>query len=98
MGLCSDRVGQIAKSAIHEMTALSKEIEDVAFLSWAKPTAGTPKHINDAAIAAINEGLTGGYSPSEGLEALRNEIVLKLRRDNRIDAAPSQVLVTVGAI
>ena len=31
----SDRVMGIEKSAIHEMTRLSKEVEDVAFLSWA---------------------------------------------------------------
>ncbi len=92
------RVQQIGKSAIHEMTRLSKEIDDVAFLSWAKPTSGTPGHINDAAIEAIRSGLAGGYSPSEGLEELRNEIVIKLRRDNHIDATPSQILVTVGAI
>ena len=52
----SNRVSQIPKSAIHEMTRLSKEIDDVAFLSWAKPTAGTPEHIREAAIAAIRDG------------------------------------------
>jgi hypothetical protein len=41
----SDRVLQIQKSAIHEMKRLSKEIDDVAFLSWAKPTSDTPDHI-----------------------------------------------------
>jgi aminotransferase len=96
--LFSQRVQQIEKSAIHEMTRLSKEIEDVAFLSWAKPTSGTPDHINRAASQAIEQGLTGGYSPSEGLAALRHEIVAKLQRDNHIEATISQVLVTVGAI
>ena len=96
--LCSERVRQIRKSAIHEMTKLSKEIDDVAFLSWAKPTSGTPQHINNAAIEAIKNGLTGGYSPSEGLDELRKEICIKLKRDNHIDATISQILVTVGAI
>jgi aminotransferase len=96
--LFSQRVQQIGKSAIHEMTRLSKEIDDVAFLSWAKPTSGTPDHINRAAIQAIEQGLTGGYSPSEGLAKLRQEIVVKLQRDNQIEATISQVLVTVGAI
>ena len=96
--LFSHRVQQIEKSAIHEMTRLSKEIEDVAFLSWAKPTSGTPDHINRAAMQAIEQGLTGGYSPSEGLAELRQEIVVKLQRDNQIEATISQVLVTVGAI
>ncbi len=94
----SNRVHQIKKSAIHEMTRLSKQYDDVAFLSWAKPTTGTPKHINDAVIEAINKGLTGGYSQSEGLQELREEIVKKLKRDNNIEANISQIIVTVGAI
>ena len=80
------------------MTRLSKQYDDVAFLSWAKPTTGTPKHINDAVIEAINKGLTGGYSQSEGLQELREEIVKKLKRDNNIEANISQIIVTVGAI
>lgn len=94
----AERVDQIKKSAIHEMTRLSKQYEDVAFLSWAKPTTATPAHINEGAIAAINNGLTGGYSQSEGLPELREEIVKKLKRDNHIDADISQLIVTVGAV
>jgi aminotransferase len=94
----SGRVAGIGKSAIHEMTRLSKEVEDVAFLSWAKPTSGTPQHINEGAVAAIQEGLCGGYSENAGLPRLREEICRKLKRDNGIDAEPSQILVTVGAI
>lgn len=92
------RVSQISKSAIHEMTRLSKQYDDVAFLSWAKPTSGTPRHINEGAIEAINKGLTGGYSQSDGLPELREEIVRKLRRDNNIEANISELLVTVGAV
>jgi len=94
----SDRVAQIHKSAIHEMTRLSKEVEDVAFLSWAKPTADTPEHIKEAAISAVKSGLVGGYSESSGLSELRERIAEKLKRDNHINAAVSQILVTVGAI
>jgi aminotransferase len=94
----SKRVMEIGKSAIHEMTRLSKEVEDVAFLSWAKPTSGTPDHIKEAAISAIKNDLVGGYSETSGLPALREEIVRKLERDNNVDANAAQVLVTVGAI
>ena len=96
--IISNRVMQIQKSAIHEMTRLSKEIDDVAFLSWAKPTTDTPEHIKEAAISAIKNGLVGGYSPTDGLVELRQEIVRKLKRDNNINADISQLLVTVGAI
>jgi aminotransferase len=94
----SDRVSRLGKSAIHEMTRLSKEVDDVAFLSWAKPTAGTPEYINEAAISAIKRGLVGGYSENAGMPALREEIVKKLNRDNNVKAEISQILVTVGAI
>jgi aminotransferase len=94
----SKRVTEIGKSAIHEMTRLSKEVDDVAFLSWAKPTSDTPDHIKEAAISAIKAGLVGGYSETAGLPALREEIVRKLERDNNVQANPAQVLVTIGAI
>ena len=94
----SKRVSQIPKSAIHEMTRLSKEVEDVAFLSWAKPTAGTPEHIREGAIKAIRNGYVGGYSENSGLVSLREAIVDKLKRDNKVKADVSQILVTVGAI
>lgn len=94
----SNRVGQLGVSAIHEMTRLSKEIDDVAFLSWAKPTSDTPEHIKQAAIKAINDGQTGGYSAPLGLPALREEIARKLARDNHLDTNDSEILVTVGAI
>ncbi len=94
----SNRVSQIPKSAIHEMTRLSKEVDDVAFLSWAKPTSGTPEHINRAAIKAIEEGKTGGYSEPAGLYELRVEIVKKLGEVNSIEASAEEIVVTVGAI
>ena len=94
----SERVLQIQKSAIHEMTRLSKEIKDVSFLSWAKPTSGTPEHIKEAAVNAINKGLVGGYSENAGLLELRKEIVKKLENDNNIKADVSQLLVTIGAV
>lgn len=94
----SDRIRNINKSAIHEMTRLSREIEDVAFLSWAKPTSDTPDHIKEAAICAIREGKVGGYSPTAGMPMLREEIAGKLKRENSMDADPSQIIVTVGAV
>jgi len=94
----SQRVNQIGKSAIHEMTRLSQEINDVAFLSWAKPTSDTPKHISEAAITAIRKGLAGGYSESSGLRELREVIAEKLTLDNQINANSNQIIVTVGAI
>jgi hypothetical protein len=52
-GTASRRITQIPRSAIHEMTRLSKGIADVAFLSWAKPTSPAPGHIRQGAVEAI---------------------------------------------
>jgi aminotransferase len=96
--LASRRVTELPKSAIHEMTRLSKEVDDVAFLSWAKPTSSAPGHIASAVISAVEGGLVDGYSESPGMLPLRQAIVEKLRRDNNIEASPAQIIVTVGAI
>lgn len=94
----SSRVRDIGRSAIHEMTRLSQDVEGVAFLSWARPTSDKPDHIKEGAVSVIRNGLVGGYSETPGLPALREEIVRKLKRDNNVDADASSVLVTVGAI
>ncbi len=96
--IASTRVKKIPASSIHEMTRLSAQVPDPAFLSWAKPTSGTPEHINRAVCEAVQRGLVSGYSPSAGLPELREAIVEKLKRDNNIDADTSELLVTVGAI
>jgi len=96
--LVSDRVSRIPPSAIHEMTRLSMQVEDPVSLSWARPAAGSPEHINRAACEAIEKGLVSGYSASIGLPELREAIVEKLERDNRVKADSSELMVTVGAI
>ena len=88
----SKRVANIPPSAIHAMTALSKTVEDVAFLSWAKPTSTAPKHIHEGAATAIADGRADGYSETKGLQQLREEIVKKLGHDNRIEANPDQII------
>ena len=94
----SDRISQMPKSAIHEMTSLSKEVDDVAFLSWAKPTSDTPEYIKKAAIKAIEEGKTSGYSEPIGIYELREEIAKKLKKVNHIESSCDEIIVTVGAI
>jgi len=80
------------------MTKLAASVDDPAMLSWAKPTTGTPAHINEETCKAIMEGLTGGYSTSQGLPVLRKAICEKLERDNGVKADISEIIVTVGAI
>ena len=94
----SERAKNIPKSPIHEMTELSNEIDDVAFLSWAKPMSDTPAHIKNAAIEAINKGKTAAYSQTSGLAELKEAVTHKLKRFNNIDATPDEILISSGAI
>ncbi|MDZ7691538.1 MAG: pyridoxal phosphate-dependent aminotransferase [Balneolaceae bacterium] len=50
----------------------------------------------DAAIKAINEGFHG-YTMNTGMPELREAIVEKLKRDNGLDFAPSQIVCSNGA-
>lgn len=94
----SRKVMEVKPSAIHKMSALAAGIPGAVALSWARPDAPTPENINDAAIRAIKKGLTSRYSTPPGLLELRKAIVKKLNRDNNMEADPSEVLVTTGAV
>ena len=94
----SRKVKYIQPSAIHRMSALAAKMPDAVALSWARPDAPTPDHINEAAIEAIKKDLTSRYSPPPGLMVLRKAIVEKLKRDNNIDASTDEVLITTGSI
>lgn len=65
-------------------------------LGLGQPDFDTPRHIRNAAIAAINEGKTG-YTTNNGIPELREAISDKFRRENSISYTPDQVIVTAGA-
>jgi len=88
----------VQPSAIHRMSALAKQTPGAVALTWARPDADTPQHIDEAAIRAIRDGKASRYSPPPGLPALREAIVEKLASYNRIEVSPAEVLVTTGAV
>ncbi|HOT07674.1 MAG: putative aspartate aminotransferase 2 [Methanosaeta sp. PtaB.Bin039] len=65
-------------------------------LSIGQPDFDTPKHIKEAAIAAILAGQTG-YTPNLGTPDLRAAICEKFRRENGLEFCPDQIMVTSGA-
>ena len=90
----SDRVRDVDISGIRKMFECAGE--DAINLGLGEPDFDTPSHIKEAAIRALNEGHTH-YTPSMGIPELREAICEKLRRENGIDAEPSEVIVTSGA-
>ncbi|MFK0004873.1 pyridoxal phosphate-dependent aminotransferase [Paenarthrobacter sp. NPDC090522] len=84
------------RSGIRAIVEASANFSDVAHLEVGEPGFQTPEHIVEAAAQALRDGWTK-YSPAVGVPGLRERIVEKLKRVNRIHAGADQVLVTVGA-
>lgn len=61
-----------------------------------EPDFDTPQHIKDAAIAAINAGVTK-YTPASGTLELKKAICDKFKRDNGLDYEPANIVVSNGA-
>lgn len=69
---------------------------DVISFAAGEPDFNTPEPICDAAIEALRAGFTK-YTPSAGIKDLKEAIAEKLRRDNRVQVEPDQVVVSCGA-
>jgi aspartate aminotransferase len=97
--LLAARVGRIKPSPTLAVTAKAAELrragKDVIGLGAGEPDFDTPAHIKQAAIDAIREGFTK-YTAVDGIIELRQALSEKFRRDNDIDYAPDQILVSTG--
>lgn len=95
----SSRVQTIKPSPTLAVTAraasLKAEGKDIIGLGAGEPDFDTPQHIKDAAIAAINKGLTK-YTAVGGTPGLKKAIIEKFRRDNELEYDHSQILVSCG--
>jgi len=69
---------------------------DVISFGAGEPDFNTPQAICDAAKEAIDSGFTK-YTPSAGINELREAICGKLSRENGLEYYPSQVIVSCGA-
>jgi aspartate aminotransferase len=82
------------------MAKLSRELKakgiNVVDLSLGEPDFKTPEHICNAAVKAMNDGFTK-YPPVAGFADLLEAITIKLKRDNNLDYATNQVMVSTGA-
>ncbi|SFH24738.1 pyridoxal phosphate-dependent aminotransferase [Pontibacter chinhatensis] len=98
--ILSDRILSLAESQTIAMAKKARELAakgyDVINLSFGEPDFQTPQYIKDAAKQAIDEGFTF-YTPVPGYPELRQEISKKFKRDNNLDYAPEQIVVSTGA-
>lgn len=83
-----------------KMAKLGRELaaqgHNVINLSLGEPDFDTPQHIKDAAIKAINDNWSH-YSPVAGYLDLREAVCTKLRRDNKLEYKPENIVTSTGA-
>jgi len=95
----SNRIQKVKPSPTLAVTALAGQLRaqgrDVIGLAAGEPDFDTPDYIKTAAIAAINNGYTK-YTAVDGTASLKQAIINKFKRENGLDYAPEQILVSVG--
>ncbi|MFA5073852.1 MAG: pyridoxal phosphate-dependent aminotransferase [Nitrospirota bacterium] len=93
------RMDDIAESITLAVTAkanaLKKAGVDVVSFGAGEPDFDTPVFIKDAAIKALQAGMTK-YAPTPGTPEARKAIADKLQRENGLAYAPEQIIVSVG--
>ena len=77
-------------------TRLREQGRNVIALSVGEPDFDTPAYIKAAARDALARGDTK-YTAVDGTRRLKDAVVEKLKRDNRLDYRPDQVLISSGA-
>ncbi len=96
----SDRVNKMATSATLAMAAKARELreegKDIIGLSLGEPDFTVPEFVKEAAIRAIEENYHA-YTPVDGYGELKQAIIKKFKRDNKLEYKPSQIVVSTGA-
>lgn len=96
----SARLASLAESQTLAMSQKCKDLKgkgfDVIDLSVGEPDFHTPDFVKDAAKKAIDDNFSF-YSPVPGFRDLLEAISNKLKRENNLDYAPEQIVVSNGA-
>lgn len=98
--MISDRIRRMSPSqtlALNSKVAeLRAEGKRIIALNSGEPDFNTPKPVIEAAYRAMLEGKTK-YTETPGIRPLREAIARKFKKDNGIDYAPDQIIVSTGA-
>jgi aspartate aminotransferase len=96
----SSLLQRFAEPETLKMAKLGRELRakgiDVIDLSLGEPDFDTPQHIKEAAKKAIDENWSH-YPPVAGYPDLREAICTKLKRDNKLEYKPENIVVSTGA-
>jgi len=98
--MLTERTKKIKPSPTLAVDSKAKEMKakgfDVVNFGVGEPDFDTPEHIKEAAIKAIKDGFTK-YTPVGGIDELKEAIIEKLEKDNKIKYKKENILVSCGA-
>ncbi len=98
--MLSDRIQTLSPSLTIAISSLARDLKaegkDILSFSAGEPDFETPTRIKDEAIKAINDGFTQ-YTAVPGIPEVLEAVATKLKRDNGVEYAPSDIIVSNGA-
>jgi aspartate aminotransferase len=98
--MLSERASKIKSSPTLAIDAKAKSMKetgvDIVNFGVGEPDFDTPDNIKEAAIKAIKDGFTK-YTPVGGIDALKDAIIEKLKKDNNLDYRREEIIVSCGA-
>ena len=98
--IISERVKNINPSQTLSITAqalkMKREGKKVISFAAGEPDFGTPKNIREEAISAIRKGFSH-YTASSGIIELKEAILEKFKKDNKVEYKTSEIIVSTGA-
>ena len=99
MRFLSQTLARVKPSPTIAITGRARELaaegRDIISLSAGEPDFDTPRHIREAAKAAIDAGHTR-YTAVDGIPELKRAICDKFARENGLDYTPAEVTVGTG--
>ncbi len=98
--MLSDRAKRIKPSPTLAMDAKAKSMKsagiDIVNFGVGEPDFDTPENIKEAALKAMKEGFTK-YTPVGGIDALKDAIIEKFKKDNNLSYTREEIIVSCGA-
>ena len=95
----ADSLKRLGTESAFEVLARAQKLalqgKDIINLGIGQPDFSTPAHIVEAAIKALRDG-HHGYTPANGLPALREAVAADLHRRHSVEVDPDSVVVVPG--
>jgi aspartate/methionine/tyrosine aminotransferase len=86
---------ETAFEVLARATALAQSGRDIVNLGIGQPDFPTPPHVVEAAVRALRDG-HHGYTPANGILALREAVAADIRKWRKAEIDPGNVLIVPG--